>query len=83
MRRSRGNRREPTWYKTAPIRTNLMEIVGELAKLTDDDNLVVAAVKSIMRSCNVRTTRSLAPVKVVPSASLGRGRIVSRRTCWV
>ena len=69
MKRSQRNRRGPTRGKVGPIRTNLMEIVEELSKLTDDDNLVVAAVKSIIRSYNVRATRSLAPVKLAVEAN--------------
>lgn len=64
--------------KVAPIKTNFMELIQELSNLTDDDNLVVAAVKSILRSYNVRTIRSLAPVRLVATVSPRRSRL-SRR----
>ncbi len=71
MKRSRVKRKAAAWTKPAPIRTNLMEIIGELSKLTDDDNLVVAAVKSMIRSYNLRTTRLFTPVKLATSANSG------------
>jgi hypothetical protein len=48
-----------------PIRTTFIELIQELSNLTSDDSLVVAAVKSILDTHNVRLSRSLLPVRLV------------------
>jgi hypothetical protein len=48
-----------------PIRTSFWELIDELSSMTKDDNLVVAAVKSIFHNYGVRHGRSLAPVRLV------------------
>lgn len=59
MKRERGKT-----HKT-PIRTSFWELIDELSSMTKDDNLVVAAVKSIFHNYGVRYGRSLAPVRLV------------------
>lgn len=68
--------------KAAPITTTFMELIQELSNLTDDDNLVVAVVKNILRSYNVRATRSLAPVRLAATARPRRSALSRRHTCW-
>lgn len=68
--------------KAAPITTTFMELIQELSNLTDDDNLVVAAVKNILRSYNVRAIRSLAPVRLAATARPRRSPVSRRRSCW-
>jgi hypothetical protein len=48
-----------------PIRTTFMELIQELSNLTSDDSLVVAAVKRILDTHNVRLSQSLLPVRLV------------------
>jgi hypothetical protein len=48
-----------------PIRTTFMDLIRELGQLTNDDGMVVAAVKSVFNSHNVRFAHSLAPVRLV------------------
>lgn len=47
------------------IRTSFWELIDELSTMTADDNLVVAAVRSIFQDYGVRYGRSLAPVRLV------------------
>lgn len=49
----------------SPIRTTFMDLIRELGQLTKDDGMVVAAVKSVFNSHNVRFAHSLAPVRLV------------------
>lgn len=48
--------------KRTKIRTSIMELMQELANLTHDDNLVIAAMKTIFGAYNVRLAG--APVAV-------------------
>jgi hypothetical protein len=48
-----------------PIQTTFMDLIRELGQLTNDDGMVVAAVKSVFNSHNVRFAHSLAPVRLV------------------
>jgi hypothetical protein len=66
---------------TAPIRTTFLELIQELAKLTKDDNHVMAAVRDIFRHYNVKFTRTLTPVKLVATVKPVRAR-VGRRPSW-
>jgi hypothetical protein len=45
--------------------TTFLELVRTINRLTEDDNLVVAAVTDLLNSSRARTVRSMAPVKVV------------------
>lgn len=51
-----------------PIRTSLIELIEELSNLTNDDSLVVAAVKSIFDSHRVRLSGSAVPIRLVGAA---------------
>ena len=59
--------RGKTIRKNKRVRTSIMELVGELSKLTKDDNLVVAAVRQIFGACNVRLAGAAVPVRLVNS----------------
>lgn len=61
MKHARNTRRKTNDNR---IRTNFWGLVGELSNLTADDNLVVAAVRSIFTTHTVRMGPSLAPVRV-------------------
>jgi hypothetical protein len=47
------------------IYTSFLELVRTINRLTEDDNLVVAAVTDLLNSSRARTVRSMAPVRVV------------------
>lgn len=49
------------------IKTTFMELLETLTQLTQDDAVVIAAVKNIFQSHRVRLERSLAPVRLAPS----------------
>ena len=51
--------------KTVSIKTSVMELLEELTRLTKDDALVMATMKSIFASYQVRLINSLAPVRLV------------------
>jgi hypothetical protein len=51
--------------KSAPIKTTVMELIESLSSLTQDDALVVATMKNIFASYQVRLARTLAPVRLV------------------
>jgi hypothetical protein len=79
----RQRRADPkaTDLAAASIKTSFLELIQELAKLTKDDNLVVAAVRSIFRQYNVTMTRTMAPVKLVTTRPVRR-RANGRSSCW-
>jgi hypothetical protein len=57
---------QPTHRRNAAaIKTTFMELLGELTRLTDDDALVVATMQSIFAAYQVRSVRSLVPVRLV------------------
>ena len=64
--------------ETAPIKTTFLELIQELAKLTNDDNHVIAAVRDIFRQYNVKFTRTLTPVKLVATVKPVRARVGGR-----
>jgi hypothetical protein len=66
----------------APIKTTLMELLRELTRITDDDRQVMAAVKGIFASHNVRLSRSLAPVRLVNGKSSGRAGLGRKSAAW-
>jgi len=56
-----------------------MDLLEELTNLTKDDTLVLAALKNIFNCYNVRSVRSLAPVRLVVNSKWSQGnRQVSR-----
>ena len=64
--------------RETPIRTSFWELIDELSSMTKDDNLVVAAVRSIFHNYGVRFGHSLAPVKLVGGAVAPRARLKVR-----
>jgi len=64
-----------------PHKTTFLELIQELAKLTKDDNDLVAAVRNIFRQYNVKFTRTLAPVKLVATVKPARAG-AGRRPSW-
>ena len=55
----------PRSLSSTPIRTTIMEIIQELSRHTNDNRLIVAAIKNIFESRKVRLARSLAPLRLV------------------
>ena len=51
--------------KKSPMQTSLMDLIGQLEQLTNDDGMVIAAVKRVFNSHTVRLAHSLAPVRLV------------------
>jgi hypothetical protein len=64
MRKNHVSRRKGG-ANLAPIRTSLIELIEELSNLTNDDSLVVAAVRSIFDSHRVRLSGSAVPIRLV------------------
>ena len=79
--RQRRARRKATDPVAASIKTSFLELIRELAELTKDDNLVVAAVRNILRQYNVTMTRTMAPVKLVTPRPVRR-KAGGRSSCW-
>ena len=68
-----------------PIKTTFMELLDELSSITNDDALVMAAVKSIFNSYKVRFTHTLAPVHLVggdDTRELRRANLGRRSSAW-
>lgn len=57
-----------------PIRTNLMELLQALSSQTNDDNLVLAAMRDLFQANRIRLANSLAPVRLVEAAVPARRR---------
>jgi len=55
--------------RRAPIRTSILELMQELSNLTTDDNLVIAAVKSIFGAYHVRLAGAPVPLRLVNSGT--------------
>jgi hypothetical protein len=51
--------------RPAAIRTSIFELMQELSNLTADDNLVIAAMKSIFGAYNVRLAAAPVPLRLV------------------
>jgi len=51
--------------KSTRIRTSILELMQELSNLTNDDNLVIAAVRNIFGAYNVRLAGAPVPVRLV------------------
>jgi hypothetical protein len=47
------------------IRTSILELMQELSNLTNDDHLVIAAVRNIFGAYNVRLAGAPVPVRIV------------------
>jgi hypothetical protein len=47
------------------MQTTFLDLIRELGQMTDDDGMVIAAVKSVFNSHSVRLGHSLAPVRLV------------------
>jgi hypothetical protein len=62
-----------------PIRTTFLELIQELSSLTSDDSLVVAAVKNIFETYDVRLSRSVLPVRLVTAGTPVRAH---RKSAW-
>lgn len=60
----------PRETRRGRIQTTLLGLVQAVNELTSDDGLVVAAVSHLIDSCRVKTTRSLAPVRVIADDTL-------------
>ena len=56
-----------------------MDLIRELSQLTNDDGMVVAAVKRVFNSHNVRFAHSLAPVRLVAGGRTLKSGIRTRR----
>ena len=72
--------------KSMPMKTTFMELIEELSSITQDDALVLAAVKNIFRSYKVRMVRTLAPVRLVNGqttvSALRRANLRRRSSAW-
>jgi hypothetical protein len=65
MTKKRVRTKSPHRIKKTSIRTTVLDILEELTALTKDDTLVMAAMKNIFATHNVRLARTLAPVRLV------------------
>jgi hypothetical protein len=53
--------------RRAPIKTSILELVQALSAMTSDDNLVIAAVRTIFGAYNVRLAGASVPIRLVNS----------------
>ena len=53
--------------RRAPIKTSILELVQALSNMTTDDNLVIAAVRTIFGAYNVRLAGASIPIRLVNS----------------
>jgi hypothetical protein len=81
MRQRRADPKATDLAASASIKTSFLELIQELAKLTKDDNLVVAAVQNIFSQYRVTIARTMAPVKLVTTRPVRR-RAGGRSSCW-
>jgi hypothetical protein len=65
MKLMRNGQKSLARKKGASIRTSILELMQELSKLTNDDNLVIAAVKNIFGVYEVRLAGAPVPVRLV------------------
>jgi len=87
MKYGPDSRKKTNHRKAAPIRTTILELLHTLSDLTQDDGLVLSAVKSIFDSYNVRLAHSSVPIRLVSNkgpdrANTGR-TLENRHTAWV
>ena len=69
MRRKRIMLNKNARPKRTLIKTSILELMQELSRLTRDDSLVIAAVKNIFASYNVRLSQSSARVRLIGAAT--------------
>lgn len=65
MNSNRKTRRAVAVRRRAPIKTSILELVQALSNMTTDDNLVIAAVRTIFGAYNVRLAGAPVPVRLV------------------
>ena len=65
--------------KKSAIQTTFMDLIQELSQLTNDDGMVVAAVKRVFNSHSVRFAHSLAPVRLVAGGRTLQSGVRTRR----
>jgi hypothetical protein len=65
--------------KKSAIQTTFMDLIQELSQLTNDDGMVVAAVKRVFNSHSVRFAHSLAPVRLVAGGRTLKSGVRTRR----
>jgi len=56
-----------------------MDLIRELSQLTNDDGMVVAAVKKVFNSHTVRFAHSLTPVRLVAGGRTLKSGVRTRR----
>jgi hypothetical protein len=67
MNSNRKTRRVVAGRRRAPIKTSILELVQTLSNMTTDDNLVIAAVRTIFGAYNVRLAGAPVPIRLVNS----------------
>jgi len=67
MNSNRKTRQAIAGRRRAPIKTSILELMQALSNMTTDDNLVIAAVRSIFGAYNVRLAGAPVPVRLVHS----------------
>jgi hypothetical protein len=77
---NKNGRRQVGRPSTRAITTTLMDLLQALADMTKDDTVVMAVMKEVFASCNVKVVRSLAPVRLgaAESISVGSFRVPRR-----
>ena len=67
MNSNRKTRQAMVARRRAPIKTSILELVQALSNMTTDDNLVIAAVRTIFGVYNVRLAGAPVPIRLVNS----------------
>jgi len=67
MNSNHKTRRATARRRPAPIKTSILELMQALSNMTTDDNLVIAAVRTIFGAYNVRLAGAPIPVRLVNS----------------
>jgi hypothetical protein len=67
MNSNRKNRQAMATRRRAPIKTSILELMQALSNMTPDDNLVIAAVRTIFGAYNVRLAGAPVAVRLVNS----------------
>ena len=68
MKANNGSRGPIVFRRGTRIKTSIMELMQELSNLTNDDSLVVAAVRSIFGAYRVRLAAAPVPLRLVNTA---------------
>ena len=84
MIKKRVKRKTAHRLRTTSIRTTVLDLLEELTLLTKDDALVMATIKNIFATYDVRLARSLVPVRLVTSQTFRnhRQKIAGTRSVW-